>query len=100
MSDEDTKTHFCDSWAVEQVAAHMTANVGLAFIPSIVCELPPNHRGPALEAIKRAAVAGLIELRPDGGLGRFTQAELDAAPTAWDGSSLLWARLIQYRLVQ
>lgn len=92
---EQTQTHFCDSWVVEQVASHITPNVGLSFVPTIVCELPKIHRARALDAIRRAAIAGLIELRPDGGLGRFTQAELDAAPLAWDGASLLWARVIQ-----
>jgi hypothetical protein len=91
---EDTQTHFSDSWAVEQMAEHVDPAVGLAFVPTVVLELPPIHRMAALAAIKRSAVAGLIELRPDGGLGRFTQVELDAAPAAWDGSSLLWARVL------
>ena len=73
---------------------HLDSAVGLSFVPSVVLELPPVHRASALIAIKRAAVAGLVELRPDGGLSRFRQAELDAAPSAWDGSSLLWARVL------
>jgi hypothetical protein len=93
MQDE-TQTHFSDSWVVEQMAEHTDPAVGLTFVPTVVLELPTIHRAPALAAIKRAAVAGLIELRPDGGLGRFKQVELDAAPAAWDGSSLLWARVL------
>ena len=85
MQDE-TQTHFSDSWVVEQMHAHIEPVVGLTFVPAVVLELPQLHRQAALAAIKRAATARLIELRPDGGLGRFKQAELDAAPAAWDGS--------------
>ena len=92
--DEETQTHFSDSWVIEQMQRHLDSAVGLSFVPSVVLELPPVHRASALIAIKRAAVAGLVELRPDGGLSRFRQAELDAAPSAWDGSSLLWARVL------
>lgn len=91
---DETQTHYSDSWVVEQIAGHNNPAVGLTFVPAFVLELPTIHRAAALVAVKRAAVAGLIELRPDGGLGRFTQAELDAAPAAWDGNSLLWARVL------
>ena len=95
-----TQTHFSDSWVVEQIQLHTTGSVGLTFIPTVVLELPPTHRESAKRAIVRAAVDGLIELRPDGGLGRFTQLELDAAPAVIipgmfpDGTRWLWARVL------
>jgi hypothetical protein len=92
--DDLTQTHFCYCWVIEQIATHVDPSVGLTFVPGVVLELPAVHRTAALDAIKRAAMEGLIELRPDGGLSRFSQSELDAAPAAFDGSSLLWARAI------
>lgn len=92
--EETTQTHFSDSWVIEQMTAHIDPAVGLTFVPGVVLELPPAHRTAALAAIMRAAMAELIELRPDGGLSRFRQTELDAAPAACDGSSLFWARVL------
>ena len=92
---DETQTHFCDSWVVEQVKVHESHfELGLTFVPELVRELPAPHREAAKVALARACVAGLIELRPDGGLSRFTAEELDACPKAFDGSSLLWARVL------
>jgi hypothetical protein len=92
---DETQTHFCDSWVVEQVKVHESHfELGLTFVPELVRELPAPHREAAKVALARACVAGLIELRPDGGLSRFTREELDACPKAFDGSSLLWARVL------
>lgn len=91
---DETQTHFCDSWVVEQVSSHIDPAVGLTFVPGVVLELSAPHREAAKVALARACMAGLIELRADGGLSRFMQDELDACPKAFDGSSLLWARVL------
>jgi len=76
---------------VDLVAEH-TGSIGLAFVPDVVAgavDIRAAHR-----ALLAAANAGLIELRADSGLGRYTKAELESSPPGPDGSRLLWARLI------
>jgi hypothetical protein len=76
---------------VEMVAAFAEASsIGLAFVPDIVTHVADPEQ--AKQALLRACKLGFIELRPDAGLGRYTQTELDAAPDGPQGSKLLWAR--------
>lgn len=79
---------------LDLVEYNVDKRMGLAFVPRLLEHVQPSDRWPAKLALLRAAELGLIELRPDGGLGRFTQAELDAAPDGPEGSKLMWARLL------
>jgi len=68
---------------------------GLAFVPAVVAALGAG----AADALLAAARAGLVELRPESGLGRLTAAELAACPTMPDYFTggrlpLSWARAI------
>jgi len=76
---------------VDLVEANLTS-IGLAFVPEVLAGATDATRAKA--SLIRAARMGLIELRPDAGLGRYTQAELDAAPDGPQGSKLMWARLL------
>ena len=68
--------------------------IGLAFVPRIVAESRLSVRR-AHEILIDLALRGQIELRPDAGATRFSDAELDAAPPGPDGSRLLWTRLVE-----
>jgi hypothetical protein len=74
------------------VEANVDERVGLAFVPNVLESVTNKAEGK--RALVRAYELGLLELRPDGGLGRFTQAELDACPDGPQGSRLMWARLL------
>jgi hypothetical protein len=72
---------------IEQHSNHL----GLCYLPELLHELddlPVAHK-----SLINAAGAELIDLRPDAGLGRFKQWELDICPDGPDGSKLLWASL-------
>ena len=73
-------------------AFEAASTIGLAFVPDIVCKAADPEQ--AKRALLRACQLGVIELRPDGGLSRFKQWELDAAPDGPQGSKLLWARVL------
>jgi hypothetical protein len=88
------KAKFLNVSVIDLVEYNLDKRVGLAFVPRVLEHVQPGDRWPAKLALLRAAELGLIELRPDGGLGRFTQAELDAAPDGPEGSKLMWARLL------
>lgn len=78
---------------LELVEAFSAASsIGLAFVPDIVIKAANPEQ--AKRALLRACELGVIELRPDGGLSRFKQWELDAAPDGPQGSKLLWARVL------
>jgi hypothetical protein len=66
--------------------------LGLAFVPDVVRNLP--RPAETKKVLVELAQAGKVELRPDGGLGRFKQVELDNAPDGPQGSKLMWARLL------
>lgn len=75
------------------IRKHTHRTVGLAFVPDVVRGLPrPTETKRVLIEL---AQAGKVELRPDAGLGRFKQVELDNAPDGPQGSKLLWARLLE-----
>jgi hypothetical protein len=72
------------------------AALGLSFVPKIVALLAPDlEPGAAKRALLEAASRGLVELRPEGGLGRLTDAERQACPEGPQGTRLSWARRIE-----
>ena len=76
------------------VQEQVNPSVGLAFVPTVVQELQlPIEQ--AHNLLIEQARSGHLELRPDGGAARFTEAELKAAPLGPDGSRLLWVRLLE-----
>jgi hypothetical protein len=74
------------------------ATLGLAFVPKVVALLAPVlDRDAAKVALLEAASRGLIELRPEGGLGRLSEAERLACPEGPQGTRLSWARRTEAR---
>jgi hypothetical protein len=66
---------------------------GLAFVPKIVASLGPEvDRETAKAALLEAESRGLLELRPETGLGRLSEAELLSCPEGAQGTRLSWAR--------
>lgn len=69
------------------------ARSGMSFVPAIVRQLAGAMPAPeALELLLRAARRELIELRPEGGLGRLSDEELALCPPGPAGTRLSWAR--------
>ncbi len=77
---------------VELISNQLDPSVGLAFVPAVI-EKSRLAIGRAHSLLLELARGGKIELRPDSGTVRFTQAELQTAPAGPDGSRLLWARI-------
>jgi hypothetical protein len=78
------------------VDAARDAKVGLSFVPSVVELLSADLDGPsAQDALIDAASRGLVELRPEGGLGRLSDAERMACPVGPQGTRLSWVRRIE-----
>ena len=69
-----------------------SSSVGLAFVPTVVERFPEMTREQLHQHLLQLYSDHLIELRPDSGLGRFSQSELDVCPDGPMGSKLLWAR--------
>lgn len=68
---------------------------GLSFVPSVVGRLAPQLEArAALELLLAAAERELLELRPEGGIGRLSEAELSVCPLGPHGTRLSWARRI------
>jgi len=66
---------------------------GLSFVPRVVQQLIPHmHAAVAHQMLLTAARDELIELRPEGGLGRLTEEELALCPPGPGGTRLSWAR--------
>jgi hypothetical protein len=66
---------------------------GMSFVPAIVRELGGAMPvADALELLMGAARRELIELRPEGGLGRLSDEELALCPRGPAGTRLSWAR--------
>jgi hypothetical protein len=66
---------------------------GLSFVPDIVATLrgrltPESTR----EALVAAARDGVLELRPEGGIGRLSEEQLALCPPGPQGTRLSWAR--------
>jgi hypothetical protein len=69
------------------------ARSGLSFVPAIVGRLAPEIATPrAIELLMAAAARELLELRPEGGIGRLSEAELSVCPPGPHGTKLSWVR--------
>jgi hypothetical protein len=79
---------------VSELMRHVRPAVGLSFVPDAVRALAA-HGIPAVQtALIDAARTGRIELQPEAGLNRLSQAELDLCPPGPQGTRLSWARLL------
>lgn len=66
---------------------------GLSFVPAIVGRLAPQLApNQAIALLMSAAAQELLELRPEGGIGRLSEAELSVCPPGPHGTRLSWAR--------
>jgi hypothetical protein len=66
---------------------------GLSFVPAVVGRLAPQlEASAALKLLLTAAERELLELRPEGGIGRLSEAELSVCPAGPHGTRLSWAR--------
>jgi hypothetical protein len=80
---------------VAELARSTDPSVGLGFVPTVVRALQAENSVKDLQtALLEAVTKGQIELRPDAGLGRFSQEELDLCPPGPEGSRLAWARVL------
>lgn len=69
------------------------AHSGLSFVPAIVGRLAPRlSKDHAMQLLVAAAARELLELRPEGGIGRLSEAELSVCPPGPHGTKLSWAR--------
>jgi hypothetical protein len=69
---------------------------GLAFVPDIVRSLLPGMAAAvALDMLLLAASRELVELRPEGGLGRLPPADLELCPPGPGQTRLSYARLLE-----
>jgi hypothetical protein len=70
--------------------------IGLSFVPKVAALLAPDlDVAAAKKTLLEAASRGLLELRPEGGLGRLSDAEREACPEGPQGTRLSWARRIE-----
>jgi len=66
---------------------------GLSFVPAIVGRLAPRiPTDQVIQMLVSAAARELLELRPEGGIGRLSEAELSVCPPGPHGTKLSWAR--------
>lgn len=80
---------------VAAVGAARDQHSGLAFVPDIVRRLlPAMPAAVAREMLLEAARRELVELRPEGGLGRLTAEDLVLCPPGPAHTHLSWARLL------
>jgi len=69
---------------------------GLVFVPALVRALGGNSARAAVhDALRDAANRGLVELRPESGLGRLSEEDLAFCIPGPQGSHLSWARPIE-----
>src|SRR5690606_2647313 len=87
-----------NSWALVQAAVHALAHeeTGLARVPEVSRRLHAESplidlKSELLEAYKK----GLVELRPEGGIGRLSVEEATLCPAGAGGIPLSWIRLIE-----
>jgi hypothetical protein len=79
---------------VSELTRHIRPAVGLSFVPDAVRALAAHGVAAVQTALIDAARAGRIELQPESGLNRLSQAELDLCPPGPQGTRLSWARLL------
>jgi hypothetical protein len=77
---------------LEQASRHKLAS-GLVFVPAIVRAFGGQAARDAVhEALRAAARKGLLELRPESGLGRLSEDDVALCLPGPQGSHLSWAR--------
>jgi hypothetical protein len=80
---------------VAAVGASRDEHTGLAFVPDIVRRLlPAMPAAVALDMLLLAASQELVELRPEGGLGRLAPGDLELCPPGPAQTRLSYARLL------
>lgn len=78
---------------LEAVDAARDERTGLSFVPTVVGRLMPAwSQGAAVKLLVTAAERELLELRPEGGIGRLSPAELSVCPPGPHNTRLSWAR--------
>lgn len=78
---------------LEAVDSTRDVRTGLSFVPAVVGRLAPAlSTSAALKLLLTAAERELLELRPEGGIGRLSEAELSVCPPGPHGTRLSWAR--------
>ncbi|MEY2929601.1 MAG: hypothetical protein RL033_350 [Pseudomonadota bacterium] len=81
---------------VAAVDATRDGNTGLSFVPDVVRRLlPAMPAAVARSMLLLAANRELVELRPEGGLGRLTAEDLELCPPGPAQTRLSWARLLE-----
>jgi hypothetical protein len=75
------------------VDAAYDASVGLSFVPRVIQLLGADMDAEVAKSLLTdAANRGLLELRPEGGIGRLSTQELELCPPGPQGTWLSWAR--------
>lgn len=81
---------------LDAVDAAYNEQLGLAFVPNVLKRLSFEMDLTAAQAaLLSVAQLGLVELRPEGGLGRLSDAELLVCPPGPEGTRLSWARRVE-----
>lgn len=70
------------------------SSIGMAFIPTIRERFPEMTATELHTHLLQLDRDNMIELRPDSGLGRFTQFELACCPEGPMRSKLVWCRIV------
>jgi hypothetical protein len=78
---------------LEAVDSARDVRTGLSFVPAVVGRLAPAlSTSAAVKLLLAAAERELLELRPEGGIGRLSEAELSVCPPGPHDTRLSWAR--------
>jgi hypothetical protein len=78
---------------LDAVDSARDVRTGLSFVPTVVGRLAPAlSSSAAVKLLLAAAERELLELRPEGGIGRLSEAELSVCPPGPHDTRLSWAR--------
>jgi hypothetical protein len=78
---------------LDAVDSTRDGRTGLSFVPAVVGRLAPTlSTSAAVKLLLTAAERELLELRPEGGIGRLSDAELSVCPPGPHDTRLSWAR--------
>lgn len=78
---------------LDAVDSARDVRTGLSFVPTVVGRLAPAlSSSAAVKLLLVAAEQELLELRPEGGIGRLSEAELSVCPPGPHDTRLSWAR--------